>query len=161
MRPADPVLVALLDALWRVAAMRVVAPTGALGITVHHRGPSQWRGTWVLEPGGTIMLLLTNAQEVEITVQPLDAFGNPAPLDGPPTFTSSDESILTVDHPQLEGLTAVARTVGPTGVVQVTVSADVRLGPEVVTLSGTLDIQVEPGEAVTLGIIAGAPRPRT
>jgi hypothetical protein len=154
----DPVLVALLDALWQVADARL--PRGLLGLTVHQRGPAQWRGSWVLEPGGTIMLLLTNAQEVDLAVQPLDQFGNPAPLDGAPTFASSDPAILTVAPDATNPLAAVARTVGPTGVVQVTVSADARIGPEVVTLSGTLDIQVEPGEAVTLGIVTGAPRPK-
>jgi hypothetical protein len=38
------------------------------------------------------------------------------------------------------------------------VSADADLGDGIRTLTGTLDLEIVSGEAVSLGIIAGAPR---
>ena len=45
-------------------------------------------------------------------------------------------------------------------VSEVSVSVDADLGAGVRTISGTLDIQVEPGEAVSVGIVAGVPEPQ-
>ena len=42
--------------------------------------------------------------------------------------------------------------------VQISVSADADLGDGVRTLTGFLDLEIVSGEAVSLGVIAGAPR---
>ena len=42
--------------------------------------------------------------------------------------------------------------------MQISVSADADLGDGVRTLTGTLDLEIVSGEAVTLSVIAGTPR---
>lgn len=101
-------------------------------------------------------LLLTDVQKVTLTVAPLDAAGNPGKIDGKPTWTSSDESIATVAASD-DGLSAVVTAVGPLGTVQIVAKADADLGEGVKEISGTLDIEVQGSEAVSLGINAGTP----
>ena len=102
------------------------------------------------------MLLLRDDQKVSLSIQPLDAKGNPARVDGVPAWSVSDPSLGTVQA-AADGLSAVF-TAQQTGTVQVSVTVDADLGPGVRALSGTLDIQIEPGEAVSIGIIAGVPQ---
>lgn len=105
--------------------------------------------------GEKIMLLLRDDQKVTLAIQPVDAKGNPAKVDGVPAWTNSDDTagVLTV---AADGLSAEF-VAGMPGVTQVTVTADADLGAGVRAISGVLDIQVEPGEAVTLDIKAGVP----
>jgi hypothetical protein len=105
------------------------------------------------------MLLLTNAQKVSLSIQPVDQYGNPARIDGVPAWNNSDATIGTLT-PAADGLSAVFETLGPVGTVQVSCSADADLGAGTRSISGTLDIQVEPSEAVSLSINAGTPEPR-
>lgn len=105
------------------------------------------------------MLLLTNTQKVQLSIRPVDAYGNPARVDGVPVWTLSDDTLgaLTV---AADGMSAWFATLGPVGLLQVNVQADADLGAGVRTLGAALDIQVESGEAVGLSIIAGTPEPR-
>lgn len=105
------------------------------------------------------MILLTNAQKVPLSIQPLDQYGNPARVDGVPVWNNSDEALGTLTV-AADGLSAEYSTLGPIGTAQVSVTADADLGAGVRSLTGTLDIQVEPSEAVTLNIAAGVPGPR-
>jgi hypothetical protein len=100
--------------------------------------------------------MLPDDQKVTLGLDPRDKKQNPAALDGVPTWGSSDETIVTVAAAP-DGLTAVLTAVGPLGTAQVNVTGDAKMGPETVTLSGTLDVQVVAGEAVTLGITTGTP----
>jgi hypothetical protein len=102
-----------------------------------------------------IMLLLTDTQKVTLSIDPRNAKGNPAPVDGVPEWAVSNPGVGTIT-PSADGLSAtfVATTGGDT---QVSVTADADLGDGVRSLSATLDISVKPGEAVTLGITAGTP----
>lgn len=101
------------------------------------------------------MLLITTTQKATLTLDPRDAKGNPAKLDGIPEWSVADTSVATVEVGP-GGLTAtvVAVAVGST---QVNVKADARIGPEVKELAGVLEVQVSSAEAVTLGISAGEP----
>lgn len=101
------------------------------------------------------MLLLTDTQKVVLNIQPVDAKGFPAKVDGAPLWSVSDESVGTLAVSE-DGLTATF-VAGFPGVCQVVVSADADLGLGVQTISGVLDIQVEGGVAVSLGILAGVP----
>lgn len=101
-------------------------------------------------------LVLTDEQKVSMTVQPLTAAGNPAQVDGPPVWSTSNPDILTVTASP-DGLSAVAVTVGPVGSSQVSVSVDADLGAGVRTLTAALDVDVVAAGASTLGIIAGTP----
>lgn len=106
-------------------------------------------------------LRLLDDQRVSLSVQPVDAGGNPALIDGAPEWEviGATPSILTY-QPADDGLSCDLETTGLIGTAQVRVSADARIGPDVRSISGILDIEVEAGEAVTLNIAAGTPQPR-
>jgi len=99
------------------------------------------------------MLLLTTTQKATLSLDPRDAKGNPAPLDGVPSWTVADASVATLDVSP-DGLFATINAAA-VGATQVNVTADARIGPDVREISGVLDVQVSPAEAVTLGISAG------
>lgn len=101
-------------------------------------------------------LILTDVQKVELSINPTSAAGNPAPVDGAPVWTSSDETVLTVTASE-DGLSAVAVTTGKLGKAQVNVSADADMGEGVKTITGVLDVEVRVSEAVSLAVTAGTP----
>lgn len=100
-------------------------------------------------------MLLTDTQQVDLAIKPLDKKGNPAQVDGTPVWASSNPDVVSV-VPSADGLSAVAKA-GNIGTSQVSVTADADLGPGVTTISGVLQIDVAGGQAVSLGIIAGTP----
>jgi hypothetical protein len=104
-------------------------------------------------------LVLTSVQKVSLAIEAVDAAGNPAPIDGAPVWSVSDETVLELQVGD-DGLSAVAVTKGPLGSAQVVVSADADLGEGVVSISGLLDIEVVAAQAVALAIKAGTPESR-
>ncbi len=101
---------------------------------------------------------LTDIQKVSLAISAVDAAGNPAPIENA-TWVSSNETVLTVVA-SVDGLSAVATTVGPLGTAQVQVSADARIGAEEVILQGVLDVEVIASEATALNVTAGTPESR-
>lgn len=101
------------------------------------------------------MLLMTSVQKATLTLDPRDAKGHPAALDGAPSWTVADPTVATVEVAD-DGLSAVVVAQG-VGVTQVNVVADAKIGPEVKELAGVLEVQVSAAEAVTLGISASTP----
>lgn len=108
------------------------------------------------DEGEIDVLVLTDLQKCTISVAFTDAAGNPATVDGTPTWTSSDPSIILVT-PADDGMSAVATTVGPLGTSQVAVTADADLGAGITPVTGTLDIQVIASQAVAASIATGTP----
>lgn len=102
------------------------------------------------------MLLLTDVQHCSLHIQPVDARGNAAAIDGDPVWTVSDQTILSIT-PSVDGMTATITALGPLGTCQVNVTADADLGDGTHEISGVLDVQVQAGEAVSLGITADTP----
>lgn len=103
-----------------------------------------------------IMLILTNAQKCLLSLTVTDQYGNPTSIEGVPSWIVSDPNILTLDV-QPDGLTAWIVTVGPIGGCQVSVSADADLGEGSRLITGVLEVDVRPSEAVALNIAAGVP----
>lgn len=99
---------------------------------------------------------MTVTQKIEPFLKPIDVYGNPAPVDGIPSWEVSDPTLIDL-IPSLDGLSAVAKARGRVGHVQISVVADARMGPEVRTIAGVLEIDLYPAEAVALGLFAGAP----
>lgn len=95
---------------------------------------------------------------VTLSIAPVDAAGNPAPLDGAPFWALSEPGLVEVRATD-DGLSAEVHPTGALGLTQVVVTADARLGPDVKTLTGIFEIHVVGGEAVSLGITAGELRP--
>lgn len=95
---------------------------------------------------------------VTLSIAPVDAAGNPAPLDGAPFWALSEPNLIEV-FPAEDGLSAEARPLGKLGMAQVVVTADARLGPDIKNITGIYQINIVGGEAVSLGISAGELRP--
>lgn len=107
---------------------------------------------------GITMLQLNDVQSCTLSIQPVDSRNNPAPVDGAPTWTVSDATILTISVDST-GLTATITAAGALGVSQVNVSADADLGSGVTTITGTLDVTVVASQATTIAINPGTPTP--
>src|SRR5438309_1254677 len=101
-------------------------------------------------------IVLTDLQQVPATVSFQDAAGNPASVDGVPEWVSSDPTILSVAVSP-DGLSATIVAIGKTGSAQVSVSADADLGSGTQTITGTLDVDVQPSQAVQANISPGTP----
>jgi len=97
--------------------------------------------------------------EVEVQVAYVDSKGNPAAVDGVPTWSSSDPSLATVAADS-SGMKAKVTPVGPVGTVQVKVEADADLGAGTKALVTLMDVTTVAGEAVAGTITpVGAPTP--
>ena len=101
-------------------------------------------------------VVLKDNQRVAVAVSPVDARGNPAPVDGVPVWAVVGPAILTLET-AADGLSCVATTTGELGVTQLTVTADADLGEGVVAITGLLDVEVVAGAAVALNVTAGVP----
>lgn len=110
--------------------------------------------------GMNMSLTLNVLQGVNLEITPVDALGNPAPLDGVPVWEASNLDIISL-MPTPDGLSAVALASGSPGTTQIRVTADARLGDEVVPLIALLDLAIVPAEAVSLGLTAGVPFEQT
>jgi hypothetical protein len=102
-------------------------------------------------------MFLTDSQEVDLAIKPVSRKGNPAQVEGAPVWQSSDPAIVEA-IPSQDGLSCVAKAVGPVGHAQLGVSADADLGEGVRTITGIFEIDVVAGEAASLTVIAGEPR---
>lgn len=107
---------------------------------------------------GDIMYILPDDQQVAVTVAFVDKKGNPAAVDGIPTWASSDETIVALTA-NADGMGANL-VAGATGSCQISVTGDADLGVGVVPVVGTLDVQVVAGAAVTAIITPGTPQPQ-
>ena len=81
-------------------------------------------------------MILTDEQEVEVSVAPLTAAGNPATVDGVVTWVSSAESVATVVS--TGPTTAIVRSTGALGTTQIVANADADLGAGVRSIMATL-----------------------
>jgi len=101
------------------------------------------------------MLQLTDTQQVRISIAPVDKKGAPAEVQSV-AFSSSDSGVASVTQDPADEKAALV-VAGLPGTCQIQVTADADLGNGVTTITGTLDLTVVGGEAVALGINAGAP----
>ncbi len=104
---------------------------------------------------------MTDSQQVRVTVSgAVDKKGNPAPLDGPPAFSSDQPSIVTFDTDPADasGMTGIAKAVGPiSDGVNITISADAKIGPDVETITEVGLVQITAGQAVSFATTVGTP----
>lgn len=126
-------------------------PPGAVVIT------AQVGGFIVTAKGPKMAYTLPADLQVTLQVQFQDSKGNPATIDGNPTWSSSDTAIATVaatpGNPFLAQLLP-----GELGNCQVKVEADADLGEGVRAVLCTMDVTVVGGEAV-VGVISPASEP--
>jgi hypothetical protein len=93
---------------------------------------------------------LRDDQRLPLRVTAKDHAGNPATVDGAPTWESSDLNVLTVE-PSADGMTCFAVPVA-LGTADVTVTADADLGEGVTSITNVITITITPGTADHLDI---------
>jgi len=101
-------------------------------------------------------MFLKVTQKLPLFVAFVDALGNPATVDGAPSWAVSDESLATLDV-AADGMSAMVNPIGPVGSFKVQVKADADLGEGVKEIIGEMDIDLMGGEAVSVNISAGEP----
>jgi hypothetical protein len=103
---------------------------------------------FTIKAKGDIMYTLSVDNLVKMQVSYVDAGGNPAKVDGPVQWVSSDTNLVTVTVDSQDSTIVMVTPVGKLGQVQVTATADADLGTGVRSLITTADIDVVAGEAV-------------
>src|SRR5262245_3802418 len=101
-------------------------------------------------------LKMTSNQQVAAAIAYVDSDGNPAAVDGAPVWAAGNPSILTIEAAE-DGLSAVIKAAGPIGTSQVSITADVRMGPEIKPLVTMDEIEIIAAEAVAGTVTFGAP----
>ena len=110
----------------------------------------------VITTGDRLMYSLKSTDQVSLGFTAEDEFGNPTTVESA-TWSSSDDTVVTVTADAADFTKAMMAAVGPVGVAQVTLSVDARFGADVNTLTGLLDVTVVAGEASMLVITPGEP----
>ena len=102
-----------------------------------------------------MLVTITNEQKVQVTLAPLTAAGNPATVDGVPTWsvTSGDATLEVAENGMSAYLVSGAADVNS----QITVTADADLGEGVTEITDTIDLAVVSAAASQPGRNAGTP----
>lgn len=104
-------------------------------------------------------MFLKVSDNLPLSIEIKDKFGNAAKVDGKPGWAVTDESLGTVEVSE-DGMSALFKPVGTAGVLKLQVKADADLGEGVKEILGELDLELISGEAVTIAIAAGSPVPQ-
>ena len=117
-------------------------------------GPASTIEFWSTMGGQTIRVKQMQAKvtdTVNVSLAIKDVKGNDAPVDGAPSWTTTDPALgsLTV---AADGMSASFSPSGPVGSLKVQVSADADLGAGVVAIAGELDLDLLPGDAVSVSL---------
>jgi len=99
---------------------------------------------------------MSDSQQVDVTIAPVDKKGNPAKLDGVPEWSTDNTDVLALTT-SADGLTCTIMAVGPLGTGTVTVKADADLGAGTTPLIGTLEVAITGGAATTITLNPGTP----
>jgi hypothetical protein len=102
----------------------------------------------VTTKGNKMAYTLPADMQVHVQVSYVDAHNNPATVDGPIEWESSDDTIATVTVDNVDTSKATVKAVGKVGQVQVTAMADADLGTGIRELTTLMDVTVVAGEAV-------------
>ncbi len=106
---------------------------------------------------GNSMTTMTATQQVTGTVQPTDKLGNPAPIQpGSSKFTSSDETVLTVEVDPTNELTVTVKGKSA-GSAQVRWAADADLGDPDLEISAAADFTITSAQATGASFTFGPP----
>lgn len=99
-----------------------------------------------------MLITITNEQKIPVTLNPVTAAGNPAQVDGVPTWeVVAGDATLEVSE---DGLSCYLIS-GSVGNSQITVTADADLGEGVRAITDTIDLAVVSAEASSLGLSVG------
>jgi hypothetical protein len=116
-------------------------------------GAPLWRAifTWKIQGltirGENMASTITTGTSATAKVAWVDAGGNPATVDGPTAWASSDTAIATVEANATDSTEAQVVSVGPIGPAQLQATADADMGSGVQTITAMLDLTVIAGQA--------------
>jgi hypothetical protein len=99
---------------------------------------------------------MSATQQCTVTVTFQDAHGNPARVDGVPSWFTDNSDVLSL-QPTLDGMSCTASARGPIGTARLTLNADADVGAGVEPLLGTLDFNITGGKATVVQLDAGTP----
>jgi len=103
----------------------------------------------------TMIVKITNEQQITLTLNPKTDTGRPAKIDGKATWEKIDgESEVQVAE---DGLSALLVSSDNPGTTQVLVKADADIGDGVEEISEIIELQVAGATAKNLGLVASAP----
>jgi len=97
------------------------------------------------------MVTMNTIQQVQLTIQPVDAKGHPAKLDGAPSWLTDNSDAVSLDV-SADGLSCTVKAVGVPGVANVQVKGDADLGTGVTPLVGTIPFTIVQAPAVSIVI---------
>jgi hypothetical protein len=97
---------------------------------------------------------MNTTQEFVVTIKPVDRKGNPAPVDGTPTWLTDNADVVALE-PSNDGLSCKVTAVGIPGTASIQVTADADLGSGVVPIVGITDVEVTPAPATTIVLTPG------
>lgn len=96
---------------------------------------------------------------VDVSINFTDAKGKPATVDGVPTWTASDTSVIDSITPSADGKSATLHIMDTPGASLLTVNADVDMGSGVNNVDFVDTVTVTPGDAVAASFNFGAVTP--
>lgn len=99
---------------------------------------------------------LTATQQVDASFTVTDKKGNPAPVDGIPTWSTDNSDLLSLT-PSADGKSCTIVAVGPLGTANVFVNADADMGGGTKPIIGRGEITVDAGEATVVNLNFGTP----
>src|SRR4030095_16386694 len=108
------------------------------------------------ENAAMAQLILPATQQADLLVTNTDSRGNPAPVHDA-AWTSSDVALLTITVDATDGNKAVVKAGGATAAAPGAYPAAGDLGEGVVPIIATMDVVLNPGQAVVSSITAGTP----
>lgn len=102
-----------------------------------------------------MLITITNEEKVQVTLNPVTPAGNPANLDGTPTWAVT-EGDATLDVAE-DGLSAFLISGEANTNSKIEITADADLGEGMVTITDMIDLVVVQASASALGAIIGTP----
>lgn len=100
-----------------------------------------------------MLITITNEQKVQVTLAPTTQAGNPATLDGTPSWTVTDGDATLEVAP--DGLSCYLISGNADVNSKIEVSADADLGEGVQTITDVIDLAVVSAQASGLGLVVG------
>lgn len=115
--------------------------------TPDYRGIFTFTTGWYTSTGENMSNTMQTGTYATLSVQWVDQGGQPAKVDGPTTWATSDASICTIEVSTGNPLIANVHSLGPIGPVQFQATADADMGQGVRNITATCDVSVIGGEA--------------
>jgi hypothetical protein len=125
-------------------------PVGTAIVTLTYDG---FKVTAKIPEDDKMAYTLPNDHKVQVQISYVDAKGNPAAVDGPVVWTSSNETVLTVEVDAADSSLATVLPGDQLSQAQVVATADADLGAGVTQIITTMDVTIVAGQAVS-GTIA-------